>query len=186
MSNAGISEIYETARERIVNSALGKALGLTNDSEILDVAVTIEGVVDNGAWNSSISTFGTSVDIPKGYHNGSGKVTGPSLVLVGLSEDLQPRLAYTIPTASVTIPSTYNGKKGFVICTTGTRAEDGETFSFTNGGINIENAYIEDKTTTSGNPIVVYYGTLKTGTISVTGTKSGHESAARVLVLAIV
>ena len=76
MSNAGISEIYETARNRIVNSALGVALGLTSDSEILDVAVTIEGVVDNGAISKTFipSSSVQSYTIPEGYHNGNGKV----------------------------------------------------------------------------------------------------------------
>lgn len=44
MSNATISEIYENARQRIVNSALGQALGMTSNTEILDAAIDVEGV----------------------------------------------------------------------------------------------------------------------------------------------
>ena len=88
MSNAGISEIYETARNRIVNSALGVALGLTSDSEILDVAVTIEGVVDNGAISKTFTANSTTqtYTIPKGYHNGSGKITVNPITLANIKK----------------------------------------------------------------------------------------------------
>lgn len=79
MSNATASEIYENARSRIVNSALGIALGMNSDTSILDASISIEGVVNRGAWNGSISTIGGSISIPVGYHNGEGKVTSPNI-----------------------------------------------------------------------------------------------------------
>lgn len=56
MSNAGI--IYESARNIIVNSALG----MNTNTEILDATNSI----------NNISTSGGSVTVPKGYHNGRG------------------------------------------------------------------------------------------------------------------
>lgn len=44
---------------------------------------------NNGAVNGSITTSGGSYTIPQGYHNGGGKVTGPTLAnLVGESVNL--------------------------------------------------------------------------------------------------
>lgn len=78
MNNATSSEIFENARQRIVNSALGKALGLTAETSILDTAIEIEGVIDNGAVSKTLSSEEV-YNIPKGFHNGNGKVTAPSL-----------------------------------------------------------------------------------------------------------
>ena len=77
MSNATASEIYESARNIIVNSALGIALGMTEDTGILDAATSIGNVVNNGTVNKTFtpSTSVQTYTIPKGWHNGSGKVT---------------------------------------------------------------------------------------------------------------
>ena len=41
-------------------------------------------MANKGAWTGSISSSGGSCTVPAGYHNGSGKVTGPTLAaLVG-------------------------------------------------------------------------------------------------------
>ena len=59
-------------------------MNLTTSSTIASVASTINGVANKGAWTGSITSSGGSITVPKGYHNGSGKVTGPTLAtLVG-------------------------------------------------------------------------------------------------------
>lgn len=75
---------FEETKGDIVGSALGQALTLTAASTWAQIITKIKSVVNRGAWNGSISTSGGSVTVPKGYHSGSGKVTGPTLAaLVG-------------------------------------------------------------------------------------------------------
>ena len=46
-------------------------------------------MANKGAWTGSISSSGGSCTVPAGYHNGSGKVTGPTLAsLVGTNVNL--------------------------------------------------------------------------------------------------
>lgn len=81
---------FEQAKSTIINSALGKALSMTFTSTLDTIASKIASVVNRGTWNGSITTSGGSVTIPAGYHDGSGKVTGPALVnLVGTNVTLE-------------------------------------------------------------------------------------------------
>ena len=68
---------FNTAKSSIISSALGKALGLTTSSTIADIATKISGVANRGAVSKTFtpSSSSQSYTIPKGYHNGSGKVT---------------------------------------------------------------------------------------------------------------
>lgn len=80
---------FERAKSTIINSALGKALSMTVTTTLDTVASKISSIVNRGAWNGSIGNSGGSVTIPSGYHNGSGKVTGPTLAgLVGSNVNL--------------------------------------------------------------------------------------------------
>ena len=69
MSNATASEIFENAKNRIVNSALGKALGLTVDTSVLDAAIAVESVSDNGELNWNPDTA-TTLELSPGYYSG--------------------------------------------------------------------------------------------------------------------
>lgn len=52
------------------------ALGLVAaTAKIDDCATAVEGIANNGAVTKTLSTSTTSYTIPKGYHNGSGKVS---------------------------------------------------------------------------------------------------------------
>ena len=66
-------------------SDVASTIGATDSSKILK-GTTISGVAgtmsDNGAWSSSLGLSG-SVVIPKGYHNGSGKITRPVTAFSG-------------------------------------------------------------------------------------------------------
>lgn len=101
MSNATISEIYENARNRIVNSALGKALGMTSDTEILDAAVSIESVVNNGSLSNTFipSASVQTYTIPKGYTSG-GTVTcnakEPTRTVISTNADTWTTLTFNI------------------------------------------------------------------------------------------
>lgn len=80
---------FNTVKSSIISSALGKALGLTTSSTIADIATKIDAVTNNDTVSGSITTSGGSYIIPAGYHNGSGKVTGPTLAaLVGTNATL--------------------------------------------------------------------------------------------------
>ncbi len=80
---------FEQAKSTIINSALGKALNMISTTTIAAVASKIASVVNRGAWNGSIGNSGGSVTIPSGYHDGSGRVTGPTLAgLVGSNVNL--------------------------------------------------------------------------------------------------
>ncbi|MBS6396662.1 MAG: phage tail protein [Clostridiales bacterium] len=69
---------FESTKSSIVSSGLGKALALTATSTWAQLVAAITGVTDQGAKTSSLNCGG-SYTIPKGYHNGSGKVTANSL-----------------------------------------------------------------------------------------------------------
>lgn len=75
---------FENTKSEIVGSGLGQALKLTAASTWAAIVAALKGVVNRGAWNGTIGSSGGSVTIPAGCHNGSGKVTGPTLAgLVG-------------------------------------------------------------------------------------------------------
>ena len=74
---------FESAKSKIISSALGVALGMVSSTPLADVATKIASVVNRGAWNAAITASGGSITIPKGYHNGSGKVTGPTIESLG-------------------------------------------------------------------------------------------------------
>ena len=76
---------FNSAKSTIVNSALGKTLGLTESSTIESVSNSINTVADRGAWSYIITTEGGSITIPKGYHNGNGKVQVSGLVIAATS-----------------------------------------------------------------------------------------------------
>lgn len=64
-------------------------------------------MANNGAWGSNVA-MNSSVTIPKGYHNGSGKVNGPSITNRG-------NWGSTInPGGSVTVPQGYHSGGGKV------------------------------------------------------------------------
>ena len=70
-------------------SGLGTALGLIASNTWAQIVAKLKTVVDRGAWNGTISSSGGNVTVPAGYHNGSGKVTGPTLAaLVGTGVNL--------------------------------------------------------------------------------------------------
>lgn len=70
-------------------SGLGTALGLIASNTWAQIVAKLKNVVNRGAWNGSISASGGNVTVPAGYHNGSGKVTGPTLAsLVGTGVNL--------------------------------------------------------------------------------------------------
>lgn len=51
------------------------ALGLAESNADLEACVTaVEGIADNGAVSGNISTVAGQYTVPKGYHNGNGKV----------------------------------------------------------------------------------------------------------------
>ena len=51
------------------------ALGLAQSSDDLEACVTaVEGIADNGAVPGNISAVAEQYTVPKGYHNGTGKV----------------------------------------------------------------------------------------------------------------
>ena len=80
---------FKEAKSKIVSSALGTALSMTTSTTIADIATKIAGVANNGAVSGSITTSGGSYTIPAGYHNGSGKVSGPTLAaLIGTNVTL--------------------------------------------------------------------------------------------------
>lgn len=80
---------FESTKSEIVSSGLGTALLLTASNTWAQIVIKIKAIINRGAWNSNISTSGGSVTVPEGYHNGSGKVTGPTLAaLVGTSVTL--------------------------------------------------------------------------------------------------
>ena len=65
---------------------------------------------NKGAWNDSVAMNG-SVTIPAGYHNGSGKVSGPNITDNGAWG------ATINPGGSVTIPAGYHNGSGKVVST---------------------------------------------------------------------
>lgn len=91
---ANIREIYENrynagaAAAKIGTASAGDVLsGKTfTNAEGTGIAGTMP---DNGAVSGSIGTSGGSYIIPKGYHNGNGKITGPALAaLIGTNVNL--------------------------------------------------------------------------------------------------
>lgn len=60
---------------------------------------------NKGAWNDSVAMNG-SVTIPEGYHNGSGKVSGPNITDNGAWG------ATINPGSSITIPAGYHNGSG--------------------------------------------------------------------------
>lgn len=70
---------FEDTKSEIASSGLGVALGLAISNTWAQIVAKLKTVVNRGAVNATISTSGGSYTIPKGFHNGSGKVTGPSL-----------------------------------------------------------------------------------------------------------
>lgn len=91
-------------------SDVASTIGATDASKILK-GTTISGVAgtmpDNGAWSSSLGLSG-SVVIPKGYHNGSGKITRPYTVFSGG--------VYTPGTQDQTIITKDRALTGNIIC----------------------------------------------------------------------
>ncbi len=80
---------FEQTKSEIVASGLGTALGLIASNTWAQIVAKLKNVVNRGAWNGSISASGGNVTVPAGYHNGSGKVTGPTLAaLVGTGVNL--------------------------------------------------------------------------------------------------
>ena len=80
---------FEQTKSEIVASGLGTALGLIASNTWAQIVAKLKNVVNRGAWNGSISASGGNVTVPAGYHNGSGKVTGPTLAaLVGTGVSL--------------------------------------------------------------------------------------------------
>lgn len=68
-----LAEARDTIRTKLV------ALGLSASTDKLDaLAADINGITNQGAKTASLNAGG-SYTIPKGYHNGSGKVTANSL-----------------------------------------------------------------------------------------------------------
>lgn len=64
----------QAARDKIRNKLTG--LGLATSTDKLDtLANTVEGIVDNGGVDVEVKE-GETYKIPKGYHNGSGTVSG--------------------------------------------------------------------------------------------------------------
>lgn len=75
---------FEDTKSEIASSGLGVALGLAISNTWAQIVAKLKTVVNRGAVNATISTSGGSYTIPEGFHNGSGKVTGPTLAkLVG-------------------------------------------------------------------------------------------------------
>ncbi|MCM1441216.1 MAG: hypothetical protein NC131_18735 [Roseburia sp.] len=70
---------FEDTKSEIAGSGLGTALGLANASTWDTIISQLKSVVNRGTISGTISTSGGSYTVPKGYHNGSGKVTGPVL-----------------------------------------------------------------------------------------------------------
>lgn len=69
MSNVNIAQLYEEARLRIVNSALGKALGMTADTSVIDASIGVASVANRGSLNWKPTTS-TSKTIEAGYYGG--------------------------------------------------------------------------------------------------------------------
>ena len=74
---------FKQTKSEIVGSGLGQALALTSDSLWAQIVSKIKSVANRGAWNGSISASGGSVTIPAGYHDGKGKVKGPTFTVAG-------------------------------------------------------------------------------------------------------
>lgn len=80
---------FEQTKSEIVASGLGKSLGLIASNTWAQIVDKVKTVVNHGSWNETILTSGGTVTVPAGYHNGSGKVTGPTLAgLVGSNVNL--------------------------------------------------------------------------------------------------
>ena len=76
MSIANQLTRIQTDRNTIRNKLV--SLGLASSTDNLDkLATAVESIVDQGAVSAEILE-GTSYTIPKGYHNGSGTVSGVS------------------------------------------------------------------------------------------------------------
>lgn len=67
---------FEETKSDIVGSPLGAALGMSASDKWENVVVDIESVVNRGAVSKTLTTSGETFTIPKGWHNGSGKITG--------------------------------------------------------------------------------------------------------------
>ena len=90
---------FEQAKSTIVNSALGKALGLTASMTLATIASKIAGVANRGAWTNTITTANGKATIPAGYHNGSGYVQASGLYVPPTS--LSGSVTLSIPTNSM-------------------------------------------------------------------------------------
>lgn len=81
---------FENTKSEIASSGLGVALGLAVSNTWAQIVAKLKTVVNRGAVNATISTSGGSYTIPEGFHNGSGKVTGPTLAsLIGTNVSLE-------------------------------------------------------------------------------------------------
>lgn len=70
---------FENTKSEIASSGLGSALGLAASNTWAQIVTKLKEVVNRGAVIGIISTSGGQYTIPEGFHNGSGKVTGPTL-----------------------------------------------------------------------------------------------------------
>ncbi len=99
---------FEQAKSTIINSALGKALGMTASTALETISSKIANITNRGTWTGSITTYNGKVIIPAGYHNGSGYVQA----------SITNRGAWTgtITTANgkITIPAGYHNGSGYV------------------------------------------------------------------------
>ena len=84
----------QTARDTIRAKAVELGIG-GNTDKLMSLATEIDGIEDNGAVSANVKE-GETYTIPKGYHNGSGTVSG---VAGGGNYNLQSKdcHAYKIP-----------------------------------------------------------------------------------------
>lgn len=65
-----------TARNTIRDKMIDLGLGLSTD-KLDDLATEVDGIVNRGAVSAQVQE-GDTYTIPRGYHNGSGTVSGVS------------------------------------------------------------------------------------------------------------
>lgn len=70
---------FENTKSEIASSGLGVALGLATTDKWATIVDKLIAIINQGAINVTMSTSGEIYTIPVGFHNGSGKVMGPSL-----------------------------------------------------------------------------------------------------------
>lgn len=169
----------QTARNTIRTKLV--ELGLANSTAKLDtLATAVEGIENKGAVNAQVQE-GATFTIPKGYHNGSGVVSG---VAGGGNYNLQEKsITPTKSQQSVTPDSGYYGLSGVTVAAIPSNFND--TSAVTAGAADVlANKVIVDANGETVSGSMVNNGavtkTLDASTTSYTVPKGYHSGAGKV------